>query len=101
VPPLAIAIGAHRAAAEARGKLDATVLGVASGAVFAILVALSVVVSTVSVQVEGPGSEATSRLALGALPIEAGLYALAWGVTVGGFAGVVSFAVKGSRPTPA
>jgi hypothetical protein len=99
VPLLAMVLGARRGSARARSKPDAALRGVCAGVVFAALVVIGVWASTLTITTTESGDAAT--LVLGAQPFVAGVYAAAWGIVVGGIAGWIWFAVKGSRPSPA
>ena len=99
VPLVAMALGARRGAARASSNADAAFRGVCAGVVFAGLVVIGVWTSTLTITTTASGDAAT--LALGAQPFVAGAYAAAWGIVVGGIAGWIWFAAKGSRPSPA
>jgi hypothetical protein len=104
VPLVAVAVGARRGVAKASSNVDAVIRGVCAGVVFAAFVVVAAWASTVTIRAtqeqDGVVSEST-RVTLGARPLEAGLYALAWGISVGGVAGLATFALKDRRASPA
>ena len=91
--------GPRRGSAAARSKSDAALRGVCAGVAFAGLVVIGAWASALTISTTESGD--TASLALGAQPFVAGAYAAAWGIVVGGVAGWIWFAVKGSRPSPA
>jgi hypothetical protein len=101
VPLAAVAMGARRGVAESSSHLDATIRGVCSGVVFAAFVVVAAWASTMTIlatQEQDGVVTGSTRVALGARPLEAGLYALAWGISVGGVTGWLTFALKDRKP---
>ena len=97
VPLVALVLGARRGAARARvSNADAALRGVCAGVVFAGLVVIGVWASTLTITTTASGDAAT--LALGAQPFVAGAYAAAWGIVVGGIAGVELVRREGLAP---
>jgi hypothetical protein len=90
VPAGAAAIGAWRAAAGARSVAEGMLRSLLAACVFAALVGVVVWASTITITNGSAGTGPTQELAIGAPPLEAAGYALAWGAIVGGITGAAA-----------
>jgi hypothetical protein len=106
VPALSVVLGGrHAARKRARLKWEAAGVGAASGAVFAVLVALGSWLASVSAGLSSPagGIPAGASVLIGPAVLASGLLALVWGVVGGGLGGWLGgrkFPPRGRLPRP-
>jgi hypothetical protein len=104
VPIVALTLGSRRAARGAGSAVQGALRGAGAGLLFAVLVAVSIGLATVTIATRNvlsdqlEGAEQAAQLAFGPALGRGTLLALAWGVVVGSLGGLAAARDRGSEP---